>query len=138
MSAAVIAAVNCVADPKVVTRGEPLKFTTEVETSTVPFTVSVNAAPLKSVPLSREIVVTVGTGFGAALMLKFTAFDVPPPGVKFTTVTGGVPALATSPARIAAVNCVELTNRCNARSSIEVHGRACNEARSVHCQRQCA
>jgi hypothetical protein len=109
MSAAVIAAVICVADPNVVTRGEPLKFTTDVETKFVPFTVSVNPAEPASA-VAGEIVVIVGTGFGAALILKLMALDVPPPGVKFTTVIGGVPAAATSLARIAAVSCVALTN----------------------------
>jgi hypothetical protein len=37
-------------------------------------------------------------------------FDVPPPGVGFVTLTAGVPAVATSVARIAAINCVALTN----------------------------
>jgi hypothetical protein len=86
-----------------------LKFTTDDETKFVPVTVSVNPPPPASAVVG-EIVVIVGTGFGAALILKLIAFDVPPPGVKFTTVIGGVPAATTSLARIAAVSCVELTN----------------------------
>src|SRR2546428_9134354 len=39
-----IAAVSCVALMKVVVRAEPLKFTAELETKFVPFTVSVKAA----------------------------------------------------------------------------------------------
>ena len=40
---------------------------------------------------------------GAALTVKVTALEVPPPGVGFVTVTAGVPTLATSVARMAAV-----------------------------------
>ena len=43
MSAAVIAAISCVALTKVVTRGLPFQFTTE-RTKLLPVTVSVNAA----------------------------------------------------------------------------------------------
>jgi hypothetical protein len=103
MSLARIAAVSCVALTNVVTRAVPLILTAEVETKFVPFTVKVNPPDAVSTVVG-ETVVIVGTGFGAALTLKVTAFDVPPPGVRFVTVTGGVPALATSPARIAAVN----------------------------------
>ena len=39
----------------------------------------------------REVI--VGTGFPTE---KFTAFDVPPPGAGFVTVTGNVPPVATS------------------------------------------
>ena len=81
---------------------------TELETKFVPFTVNVNAIEPAAM-LVGEIVVTVGTGFVAAVMVNVTEFDVPPPGVGFVTVTAGVPALATSPARIAAVSCVALT-----------------------------
>ena len=42
-------------------------------------------------------------------MVKVRAFDVPPPGVGLTTVTGNVPARAMSLAKIAAVTCVALT-----------------------------
>jgi len=81
---------------------------TELETKFVPFTVNVNAIE-PAATLVGEIEVIVGTGFVAAVMVNVTEFDVPPPGVGFVTVTAGVPALATSPARIAAVSCVALT-----------------------------
>jgi hypothetical protein len=45
MSAAVIAAVSCVAETKVVGRPEPLHCTVEFEMKLVPFTVKVKAAP---------------------------------------------------------------------------------------------
>ena len=35
--------------------------------------------------------VSAGTGFVAALMVNDTAFEVPPPGAGFTTVTGTLP-----------------------------------------------
>jgi hypothetical protein len=84
---------------KVVTRGLPLKLTTDVETKFDPFTVSVNPPEPASV-LVGKIVVIAGTGL---FTVKFTEFEVPPPGAGLVTVTGSVPALATSPARIAAV-----------------------------------
>jgi hypothetical protein len=42
--------------------------------------------------------------------VNVSEFDVPPPGVGFTTVIAAVPELAMSAAVIAAVNCVALTN----------------------------
>ena len=54
-----------------------------------------------------ERLVIVGTGL---FTVKFTEFEVPPPGEGLTTVTETVPAVAMSPADIAAVNCVPLTN----------------------------
>jgi hypothetical protein len=108
-SEARIAAVTCVAFTNVVALAFPLKFTTDVLTKFVPFTVNVNAPePVITPPGNNEVI--VGEGFGAVLILKLIAFDVPPPGVRFETVIGGVPTATTSLARIAAINCVELTN----------------------------
>jgi len=45
-----------------------------------------------------------------SVIVNVNAFDVPPPGVGFTTVIAAVPELAMSAAVIAAVNCVALTN----------------------------
>ena len=61
MSAAVIAAVNCVALTNVVVLAAPLNFTTEVDTNPVPFTVRVKAAP-PAVALVGESEVSVGAG----------------------------------------------------------------------------
>src|SRR5579863_10027363 len=108
-SLARIAAVNCVALTNVVTLAVPPKFTTDVFTKLVPFTVSVNPADPATIFVG-ESVVTVGTGFGAALMLKLMAVVVPPPGAGLVTVTGGVLIVVMSASRIAAVNCVALTN----------------------------
>ena len=66
ISAAVIAAVNCVALTNVVIFAAPLNLTTDVETKAVPFTVRLNAAP-PAVALVGEREVAVGTGL---LMLK--------------------------------------------------------------------
>ncbi len=66
ISAAVIAAVNCVAFTNVVVLAAPLNFTTDVDTKPVPFTVRVKAAP-PAVALVGESEVTVGAGL---LMVK--------------------------------------------------------------------
>ena len=105
MSAAVIAAVTCVALTNVVVFAAPLKFTTDADTNPVPFTVSVNAVP-PLIALVGESDVIVGAGL-------FTANDefpdVPPPGAGFVTVTFNDPAVAICAAVIAAVTCVALT-----------------------------
>jgi hypothetical protein len=66
ISAAVIAAVNCVALTNVVVLAAPLNFTTDVETNPVPLTVRVKAAP-PAVALVGEREVSVGAGL---LMVK--------------------------------------------------------------------
>ena len=102
-SVARIAAVSCVALTNVVARGLPLKFTTELLTNFVPLTVSVNAPePARSLAGCNEV--SVGNGLLAAVIVKGTAFDIPPPGAGLVTVTVGVPAEVTSLARIAAVS----------------------------------
>jgi len=99
-SLAGIAAVNCVALPKVVVRAEPLKFTTDVETKLVPFTVSTNAAS-PTFLLAGAMLVVVGTKL---FTVKTCELDVPPPGVGLVTVMLNVPPVATSAATIEAVN----------------------------------
>ena len=61
MAAAGIAAVNCVTLTNVVVRATPAKFTTELATKFVPFTVRVKAAPVATA-LVGEIVVIAGVG----------------------------------------------------------------------------
>lgn len=85
----------------------PLKFTTELETKFVPFTVNVNAIE-PAATLVGEIFVIVGTGFDAAVTVKFSVFDAPPPGVALVTMTAGVPTVATSAGKTWMVICVEL------------------------------
>ena len=89
-------------------RALPPNFTLLPLMKPVPFTVSVKA-PDPAVALAGCNVVMAGTGLLAALIVKTAALDVPPPGAGLVTVTDGVPALAISLARMAAVTCVALT-----------------------------
>ncbi len=99
-----IAAVSCVALMKVVVRAEPLKFTAELETKFVPFTVSVKAASVTDL-LVGEMLVVVGV---TLFTVNVCALDVPPPGTGFVTVMLDVPAVVRSLAGMEAVSCVEL------------------------------
>src|SRR5580692_1916326 len=105
ISAAVMAAANCVALTNVVVLVAPLNFTSDVDTKPVPFTVRVKAAP-PAVALVGEREVSVGAGL---LMAKVWAFDVPPPA-GFVTVTFTVPAEAISAAGIVATIWVLVTD----------------------------
>lgn len=91
----------------VVVRGLPPKFTTALEIKFVPFTVNVSAPEPAVTPVGASEVID-GTGFAAAVTLKLTEFDVPPPGVGFVTVTAGVATLAISLGKICVVSCAEL------------------------------
>jgi hypothetical protein len=104
MSPAGTEAVNCVLLTWLVVSPVAFHCTVEVETNLVPVTVSVKAGP-PAVALKGESKVAVGTGL---LIVKVRAFDVPPPGEGFTTVTDAVPAVAMSPTGTEAVNCVLL------------------------------
>jgi len=109
-SLAGIAAVICVALTNVVGSafGAPPteKFTTEVETNFVPFTVSVNAAPPGACDLPAAFTpVMVGAGL---FTVNATAFDAPPPGTGFVTVTFGVPPVAISAEGIVTVMVVDV------------------------------
>jgi len=84
MSAAVIAAVNCVALTNVVVRLLPFHCTTALFSKLLPFTVRVNAAP----PAIAEFGTSVDSAATGVVTLKKNVFDVPPPGVGFTTITG--------------------------------------------------
>jgi hypothetical protein len=103
MSAAVIAAVNCVLLTKVVVRLDPFHRIVELLRKLVPFTVSVNAAPPATMEVGLRLMIA------GAMMVNVCVLDVPPPGEGLTTVTLAVPAEAISAAVIAAVNCVLLT-----------------------------
>ena len=64
-----------------------------------PVAVSVNCGP----PATVEVgVIEVSTG-AAFVTVKICAFEVPPPGAAFTTVTDEVPMARTSDARMVAV-----------------------------------
>lgn len=69
----------------------PFHSTTAAETNRVPLTVKVKA-PLPSIVLLGEIVVTVGTGLGCGFTLNARAGEVPPPGAGLVTVTCAVEA----------------------------------------------
>jgi hypothetical protein len=73
----------------------PFQSTTEVLTKFVPVSVIVNAGT-PALIVFGEIEVSVGTGFVVLEIVNVTEFDVPPPGVGFTTVTGALPAVSTS------------------------------------------
>src|SRR5947208_557213 len=104
-SVAGIAAVSCVALTKVVVRAEPLKFTVELETKFVPFTVSGKAASVTDL-LVGEMLAVVGV---ALFTVNTCALDVPPPGAGFVTVMLNVPAVVRSLPGMEAVTLVELT-----------------------------
>jgi hypothetical protein len=99
MSAAEMEAISLVLLTNVVVRADPFQFTTEPETKFEPFTVRVKAGP-PAVALLGEIELIAGTGL---LMVNVIAFDVPPPGRAFTTVTETVPAVLISDEGTAAV-----------------------------------
>ena len=105
-SAAETDAVSLALLTKVVASGAPFQFMADaVFTKFEPFTVSVKVA-LPTVLLTGEMVVTAGTGLS---MVKVCAFDAPPPGDGFETVTFTVPAVAMSVESIAAVTCAAFT-----------------------------
>jgi hypothetical protein len=104
-----IVAVTSVEETTVVDRDEPFHSTTELPIKFVPVTVSVKFALPANVDIG-EMEIVVGTGFAAAVIVNVCAFEVPPPGAAFTTVTNAVPVALTSAARIVAVTSVEETN----------------------------
>lgn len=83
ISAAVIAAVNCVAFTNVVVRLLLFHCTTEVLMKLLPFTVKVKAAPPAIAEFGTSVL-NAGTG---VLTVKLRTFDVPPPGAGFNTLT---------------------------------------------------
>jgi len=83
ISVAGTAAVNCVALTNVVTRFAPFHCTTAVFRKLLPFTVSVNAGP----PAIAEFGTSEVNAATGVVISKMIAFDVPPPGAGFTTIT---------------------------------------------------
>ena len=86
-------------------RSAPFTRTTAPSTKLAPLTVKVNPAPPTSFVEGSRLLID-GTGLPT---VKEADVDVPPPGAGFVTVTGYVPAVVMSDARIAAVNWVGLT-----------------------------
>jgi hypothetical protein len=93
----------------VVGRPPPFHCTTELPTKSEPNTVKVNAGS-PGVALVGERENIVGTGLVPLVIVKFTAFDVPPPGAGLITVTATMPTEAIAAAGMAAVNWMELAN----------------------------
>ena len=83
-------------------------FTTDPLIKLLPFTVSVKAAA-PAVTNEGEILLSIGTGLAAALIVNVAPLLVPPPGVAVNTVIVAVPAALTFAAGTLAVNCVALT-----------------------------
>lgn len=96
-SAAEIAAVSCVALPKVVVRAVPLKFTVAPLTKFAPVIVKVNAPEPAVAPVGESAEID-GTGLPVPVpvIVNVMPFDGEPPG--FVSVTNGVPGLVTSAA----------------------------------------
>jgi hypothetical protein len=105
----VICAVTCPAFTNVVVRALPFHCTTEPLIKLLPFTVSVNP-PEPALLVFGTSDVSAGTGLFAAVTLKLTELEAPPPGPGFVTTTAGVPTLAMSLACTAIVTCPALTN----------------------------
>jgi hypothetical protein len=101
ISLAEIEAVSWLALPKVVGRSAPFQRTRDEEMKLLPLTVSVKAAPPAVAEVGLMLVIA-GTEF-AAVIVKVTELEIPPPGDGLKTVTAALPALAISLAGIAAV-----------------------------------
>ena len=101
-------ACSSLAEAKVVGSAFPFQTTAELGAKPVPVTVSVK----RGLPAGTEggpSAPTTGAGLGALATVKVTAFDVPPPGAGFTTVTAIVPAAAMSEAPMVACSTVAET-----------------------------
>jgi hypothetical protein len=106
ISWAEIAACKLVFEAKVVVRALPFHRTSEEATKFVPVTVSVKPASPANTALGPSNT-EVGVGLSIA---KFSAPEMPPPGVGVETVTMAVPVAATSAAVMAACKVVLETN----------------------------
>jgi hypothetical protein len=86
-------------DAKVVAQSAPFHRTTELGINPLPLTVRANAGPPAVAEAGLRLVVA-GTGL---LIVKFRAFEMPPPGAGLKTVTFAVPPTARSAELIDAV-----------------------------------
>ena len=102
VSAAVIAAVSCVALTKVVGRGEPFQFATSPFTKFVPLTVSVKPAGLQNGVDGSDVVDAESEVMAGATTENESALEVPPAGAGLNTVTEIVAAEAMSVASMEA------------------------------------
>jgi hypothetical protein len=92
MSAAVIAAVSCVALTKVVVRLLPFHSTVDPEMKSAPLTVKVKAAP-PAVAEEGDIALMLGTGFGDGPLLPPPPPQAANPSVTRTTDKRSINAL---------------------------------------------
>src|SRR5258705_9015062 len=106
MSLIEIGIVTCELLTNAAFRGSLFTFTTAPMTKFEPFTASVKAVPPATTldGLRDEI------AGGGRKTLNAMLVEGPPPGAGFKTVIPKAPAGATSPAKIAALRCVELAN----------------------------
>lgn len=105
ISPPVTVAVSWVEDAKEVAREAPSKRTVEFATKFEPFIIKVKSMPPAVIEVGFNEEMT-GTGFGAALMVKIEAPEVPPPGPGLTTAMELVPTLATFEDATVAVSAV--------------------------------
>ena len=96
VSAAVIAAVSCVALTNVVGRGEPFQFTTSPLTKFVPLTVSVKPAALQNGVEGKDVVDAESEAMVGATTANESALEAPPAGAGLNTVIEIVAAEAMS------------------------------------------
>ena len=95
--------------------GNPLAVNVTVPGNAPP-TVAVAIVKSAELPAVTVCVVVVLPTL-KSVIVNVNAFDVPPPGVGFTTVIAAVPDEAISAAVIAAVNEVKLNECCHSRAS---------------------
>ena len=105
INAAGTVAVSSVEETNVVVSAVPFQFTIEVETKFVPFTVTVKSGPPGATQVGLMVVMD-----GVAVIVKITAFDVPPQGLGFTTVIEAVPGFLMFAFGTVAVSWVAETN----------------------------
>jgi hypothetical protein len=70
--------------------------------------IAVAAVPTTVFGKANELGLSVAPGVAGTVMLKVSAFDMPPPGVGLVTVTGTLSAFAIALAGIVAITCVAL------------------------------
>ena len=99
-------AVSWVDETKVVVRLLPAQRTTEVGIKLSPFTVRVNWAELTRTADGERLLIE---GMALPTTVNGTVFEVPPPGVGFTTVMFRVPVVVRSDAGMTAVSWVDET-----------------------------
>src|SRR6185437_3811073 len=104
--AAVTCACSSVSETNVVVIAVPLNRTVAPDRNPVPLTVRVKSAP----PATADPGVTSVIAGAGIVIVKFCAFEAPPPGVGLATVMASTPVADASAALIEACNVVSETN----------------------------